>query len=331
MAKKKVEEKVEVKAEVTEAKPVEKEAKETEVIAQSAAKPHHQHRLQALNEIAQSNREERDAALAEDETTVEEDLAEASKAAAEEEPEVETKPEAEPVKRKFVVNGKEVLLTEDEIVERVQKSELVDVKLREANQLLEDARKRSLPTQERPSPLPVPPDAGNDELVSKLTAAIVRGSEEEISQALKETMGGRLAALQGLDPKQVHGQVEEAIAFNQAKALLDEPPERGGFSDILSDPMLKSQFERRENELRDAGDKRPYRELYTAIGTEIRNWRNDFIAKHTPKSGLEDRDALKRQTGVVRGAGAKLPVPPEARPKTHDEKLEGMRRARGLN
>lgn len=211
--------------------------------------------------------------------------------------------------------------------------------MREATALLEDAKRRSLPTQQPvPSPLPVPPDAGKaDELVSNLTAAIVRGSEEEISKALKDTIGGgRLAnqlttQAQGLDPRQVQGLVIETIAFNQAKQLLDEPPERGGFSDIFADPVLKSQFERRESELRDAGDQRPYRELYTAIGTELRTWRDQFVAKHAPKSGLEDRDSLKRQAGVVRGAGSRLPSPQVVAPKSHEEKLEQMRRSRGLN
>lgn len=327
MAKKKTEEKVEVKAE--EVKEV-KEPKE-EAPPEKPGKPHHQHRLQALNEIAQSNREERDAALAENEPSVEEDLAAANEAAREAEetpaaPEVPEKP-----KRKFVVDGKDVELTEEQIVEYVQKSATVDQRMREATALLEDAKKRALPTPEQHSrPLPVPPDAGKaDELVSKLTKAVLQGTEEEIAQAFKEAIGGRQT--NQLTPEQVQALTLETIAFNEAKRLLDESPERGGFNDIFSDPILKAQFQRREDELRDAGDKRPYRELYSAIGTEIRKWRDDFVTKHAPKTGLEDRDAAKRQTGVVRGAGGKLPAPPEVRAKSHDEKLEAMRRARGLN
>ena len=97
--------------------------------------------------------------------------------------------------------------------------------------------------------------------------------------------------------------------------------------------MLKGMFQRREAEYRDVQkDTRPYAELYKAIGDEIRTWRDALIAQNTPKTGLEDRDSKKATTGVVRGAGGKVPTAPlETRPKTLEEKLESMRSRRGLN
>lgn len=350
MAKKKAPEvKEEIKAE-TEAKEVKEEAE-----VKNTGKPHYKHRLEAINEIAAANRSDRDEALQENEPSVEEDIEAANREAraaevteVKEEPKVETKVET---KRKFIVDGKELELTDQEITEHVQKSATADTRLREAARLLEDVKRQRAPTptdaspasptrQNAPSNGPLPTtsvDAGQaDNLVGELTAAIVRGDQEEISQNLRKVFGTRQATVvaqqaQGLDPVQVQGLVQETIAFNQAKQLLEDPPEKGGFSDIYSDPMLKVQFERREVELRDAGDKRPYRELYTAIGTEIRKWRDDLVSKHIPKTGLEDRDSHKRQAGVVRGAGARLPSAPEVQPKTHEQKLEQMRRARGLN
>jgi hypothetical protein len=306
-------------------------------------KPHYKERLSAINEIAAQNKAAREDALNENdpnEPAVEDDVKAANEAA---QKEIEHEPEQtidkpEPAKRKFIVDGKEVELSDEEITQHVQKSATADTRLREAARLFEDAKKaapthqdvsRQLPTRETANgPLPEPSDAGHADVVGELTAALSSGDQEAVAKALNKAWSNQHS---GMTREQVQAITLETNAFLNAKKLLDEPPEKGGFSDIYSDPMLKAHFERRENELRDAGDKRPYQELYTVIGTEVRKWRDEFVAKYIPKSGLEDRDAAKRATGVVRGAGAKLTPPPAAQPQTHEQKLESMRRARGLN
>lgn len=346
MAKKKAE-KPETKVEVQEE--VKEERKEDE--PKPSGTPHYKSRLAALNEIAETNRQARAEALAENAPEEKEEQAE-------EQVEEETKQEAATVevetKRKFIIDGKEVELTDEEITQHVQKSATADTRLREAARLFEDAKKLRTPTptdvspaspthEHAPSNGPLPAssaDAGHaDQLVGEITAAIVRGDEEQISQALRKAFGGQqgaqaaqLSKAQGLEPEQVQRLVLETIAFNSAKQLLETPPEQGGFNDVWSDPLFQAQFERRESELRAAGDKRPYRELYSAIAKELRDWRDQFISKHVPKTGLEDRDSLKAKTGVVRGAGGKVPATPlVSAPKSHEEKIEAMRRARGLN
>lgn len=344
MARKKAETKPEITQEPTaevEVKEEVREVKSSEPEAPPTGKPYHRERLARINEIAKANQEARD------NENANEDVEAANEAAQEEEKEtVETRtevPEEKP-KRKFIVDGKEVELTDDEIVEHVQRSATADTRFREASRLFEEARKttptrqdasRFTPTQEHtPSPGPLPgasPDAGQtDKLVGELTTAIVGGDQEAIAKALK------LALTQpGVTPERAQAIALETNAFLQAKQLLEDPPEKGGFSDIYSDPVLKTRFESRENELRDAGDQRPYRELYSSIGTEIRKWRDDLISKHIPKTGLEDRDSLKAKTGVVRGAGGKVPSPEVTLPKSerdkHNAALESQRRARGLN
>ena len=245
-------------------------------------------------------------------------------------------------KRKFVIDGQSVELTDQEIIERVQKSSAADKRLEEATRMLEDARRATL--HPKPSePLPSASssskaDVGVDEkeLVQNVTKAVMYGDEEQVTKAFEALLskGRGTAAIQnqGLAPE-VQSYVLETLAFERGKQLLDTPKEQGGYADIWTDPMLKAMFQKREAEYRDVQkDTRPYADLYKAIGDEIRTWRDALIAQHTPKTGLEDRDKLKASTGVVRGAGGKVPSAPlESKPKTHEEKLSQMRAARGLN
>ncbi len=305
--------------------------------------PHHQKRAAAIEEIAAQNRENREepelvvdgdeiVAAPEEEIEVEEKT-ETSEIETEEKEEIPEEPE----KRKFIVDGVEKEYTDVEITAMVQKHGTADARLEEATNLLKDAQA----TQTVTPPTPEPPVSTSSEadvkesdtLAKDLTNAIVYGDEEQVAKAVEELLGkGRedtATQTQGMSPEQVQGYVDETIAFNEGKRLLDTPPDKGGYSDLWSDPVLKGEFQRRENVLRDANDPRSYVELYSHIGDEVRAWRDNLIKEHTPKTGLEDRDTAKRETGVVRGAGAKPTAPMESKPETHEEKLAKMQAARG--
>lgn len=314
-----------------------------------AAEPAHKSRFALLNEIHNSNKE-RMASEGEDEdnSNIEEPENQPDEQVEEIEKEEIKEPGKEvPVvaKRKFKIDGKEVELTEEEIIERVQKSAAADKRLEEATRMLEDARRATLaPKSSEASPSASPSskaDVGSDdkELIQNVTKAVIYGDEEQVTKAFEALLGrGRSgdAATQtkGMNsPQEIQSYVLETLAFERGKQLLETTPEQGGYADIKNDPMLFGMFQRREAELRDVHkDPRPYADLYKAIGDEIRTWKEALIAQHIPKTGLEDRDKLKATTGVVRGAGGKVPTAPlETRPKTHEEKLESMRSRRGLN
>lgn len=327
---------------VTEA-PVETKEAVADEPEKPTAEPAFKSRTNLLNEINSINKER--AAEAEE---AGEDIEQIDTAAIEKEekedsivePPKEEKKEPEAVKRKFIVDGKDVELTEEQIIERVQKSAAVDARLAEANKILEDA-KRQAATRENPKPAN-PPSAQSssqadvDDIqkdASDLAKVLIYGDEEKVSQAVAKILGnGRQQATQPqVDPRSIQTYVSETLAFERGKQLLETPPDQGGFADVWNDPVMKARFQQRENELRDSGDSRPYADLYKSIGTEIRQWRDELVKKFTPPTGLENRDELKRKTGVVRGAGGKLPAPMEAKPKTHDEILNSLRRGRGLN
>lgn len=311
------------------------------------AQPAYLQRSALLKEISDSNKER--AALeetGEPEPTPEQDAQAATQAAAELEPESETAPVVTaPTKRKFIIDGAEKEFTDEEITAYVQKHATADQRLAEATRLLGDAKRNTAAIPATPGPATPPParpssEAGVEDeqtLIKNVTKAVMYGDEEQVTSAFAALLGkGRHASMatqvQGLSPEQIQSYVVETLAFEKGKQLLETPPEQGGYADIITDPKLRGMFQAREDELRNANDRRPYAELYKAIGNEIRQWRDDLIKAHIPKTGLEDRDTAKRSAGVVRGAGGKLPATPmESKPKSHDEILAGMRATRGLN
>ena len=259
-------------------------------------------------------------------------------------PKVEEPPKPEipaVAKHKFIADGKEFELTEDEIRERIQKMESADRRLAEATRLLEDAKRQAAtPHKEPPQPPAEPSSDADAELIKSATEAVLYGDEEQVAKAFAKILSkGRTidpTPMQGMNPQQVQSYVMETLAYEKGLRLLETPPEQGGYADIYSDPVLKARFQQREAELRDVHqDKRAYADLYKSIGDEIRQWRDELIKQYVPPTGLENRDSLKAATGVVRGAGGKVPTPQVSAPKSalerHETEVERQRRARGFN
>ena len=310
--------------------------------------PHHVSRSALLKEINDTNKERSISENGEEEHT---EIPEESEEEIGEEPEEKAdveehlKEEQKPVigKHKFKIDGKEVELTEEQIIERVQKSSAADARLAEATRLLEDA-KRTAATL-RPEPSNLPPvttspvtDVGDDaKIIDNITQAVLYGDGEQVANAFKPLLGrGRQVSdlttqTQGMTAQQVQGYVAETLAFERGKQILETPADQGGYADVWSDTMLRGMFQRRENELRDSKDNRSYVDLYKAVGDEIRQWRDKLIEQYAPQTGLEGREKLKASTGIIRSAGGKVPTTAEMMPKTHEDKLDAMRQRRGLN
>lgn len=325
------------------------ETASTESETPITARPAYLSRSALLKEVSDSNKERYAAENGQEEDQTPEQETEETEN--QEEQTSETEPEAveqsqveatPPQKRKLIIDGVEKELTDDEIIALAQKAGAVDSRLAEAERIRQDAKREAATlrgaqspaaTQSYDQPATRPPAvSSSDADAAEITKTLMYGTEDQVRDAVAKLIGnGRSNQFQGMNPNQIQGLVAETLAFERAKALLDTPPEQGGFNDIYSDQMLRGLFERREAQLRDEGDKRPYQELYKSIGLEVRQWRDDLIKKNTPQTGLENRDQLKRSAGIVRGGGGKVIPPVESKPKTLDETLDGMRRARGLN
>lgn len=310
--------------------------KEDEVIS-PAPTPAYRARTALIEDIVSHNK---DLQTEQDNEEHPEDLKEEEQ----EPPKVEEPPKEEEklvVKHKFIVDGQEIELSEDEIRERIQKSSAADKRLAEATRLLEDAKKTTLHKEPPQPPAKTSSEADVDkQLVESISKAVLYGDEEQVTQAFAKILGkGRTVdptQTQGMTPQQVQSYVMETLAYEKGLRLLETSPEQGGYADIYTDPVLKARFQQREAELRDVHqDKRSYADLYKSIGDEIRQWRENLVKQYIPPTGLEDRDKLKANTGVIRGAGGKPSVPQVSAPKSalerHEEVIEQTRRARGLN
>lgn len=315
--------------------------------------PHYKSRLSLLTEINDSNRErlqEDEESGGDPEAGGEPPASETTPAEAGGEPEKEPEPEPEKpavAKRKLVIDGVEKEFTEEQIIALAQKNASADSRLAEATRILEDARKSATRTgADEPA---IPKDAGGkrqppasegvDEMVQEVTDALMYGDRDKVAESISKLLGqGRQTATPTFNPQDIRATVSETIAFERAKTALETPADQGGFADVYGDPMLRAMFERREAELRDGDpakgipkDQRPYMELYTSIATELRQWRDDLVKKHST-TGLENRDHSKRLAAVVRGGGGKPPATNAPTPiLSHDEKIAQMRKVRGLN
>ena len=302
--------------------------------------PHFKSRLSLLNEVNDSNKER-----------LEEDDESGDEPASEVEPAAVTEPEPEKpavAKRKLVIDGVEKEFTDEQIIAMAQKNGSADSRLAEATRILEDARRNTATRQGAGDPATpadagqnrqLPGSAGVDEMVQEVTDALLYGDREKVAESISKLLGqGRQPATPTFNPQDIRATVSETIAFERAKTALETPSDQGGFADVWTDPMLRAMFERREAELRDGNpskgtpkDQRPYLELYTSIATELRQWRDDLVKKHST-TGLENRDHSKRLAAVVRGGGGKPPATNAPIPiLSLDEKLAQMRKARGLN
>lgn len=321
--------------------PVQEEVNAPEEVIAPVATPAYRARTALIEDIVAHNKELREEADREEQTENTEIAEEQTETQSQENIQEPPKTEVPAVaKYNFVVDGEKLELTEDEIRERIQKSAAAEKRLAEATRLLEDAKRQAATLHEKPPQPPVKPSSETDdaEFIQSAAKALLYGDEEQVTQTIKAILGkGRSDPTQsGITPERVASYVDEKLAFRDGMRLLETPPEQGGYADVYSDPVLKARFHQREAELRDVQqDKRPYVELYKSIGEEIRAWRDNLIKQHVPQTGLEDRDTLKAATGVVRGAGGKIPAPQVSAPKSalerHEAEIDRQRRARGLN
>lgn len=158
-----------------------------------------------------------------------------------------------PAKVKIKVNGEELELTQEELIERAQKVESADRYLQEAS----EARKAAKP--------PVEPPAKKEVDYKALVRAIQVGTEEEAEAALRQLQTSQERPPAPMDD--VSRVVDERLKFQDAmKAFSTE------YADILGDPRLNSMAQQMDSEMLANGDTRSYAQRYTEIGESLRGW-----------------------------------------------------------
>ena len=226
----------------------------------------------------------------------------------------------EPRKFTIKVNGKELQLTEEELIARAQKVESADEYLR--------AAKQPAPT----APEPVVPKPSREELQRlqdeedrALVRAIQMGTEDEATAALRKI---REQSSTRLSPDDVSRTVDERLAFKSAIEKFNTD-----YKDIVSDPYLHKLARDRDSELLAAGDSRPYGERYEEIGKGIRDWVTKFKVDVQPAaSDLKAKEVKKAAAPKVpTSASAKraAPVADDDNDESPSDVIQAMREKRG--
>lgn len=239
--------------------------------------------------------------------------------------------------RTLIVDGRQVQVPVSKILDTgtraLQKEIAADLRLNQATQILEEAKRVALQPQ-APQPAPAVTDGLNEEQLAEM---IQFGTKEQAAAAIKAL---RAPAAPVINPEEIvraaQAAVAPQIAFEQGKNFATKE-----YGDLLNDPDLGAIFLNRENAMRKAGDQRGYEELYKAIGEDMR------VKFNRPKPGAAQAQAAQPSTNgrtmaEKQAAKAQAPAAPrlasqrldgdgqQPRPPTRGEVIDKMRRARAF-
>ena len=302
--------------------PTPEEIKAANAKARSVNEAHNQTRLEMLNEIADGADEHRDddyqakeesgQAGVEDEIPLQPDeeqaLAEEEARSLQTEGVDQPPAEETPKLRKIIVNGRDMWLTEEQILERAQKVESADEYLRIS---AENARKSSeLALSTKDVPVSLEKDQvraliaraamGDEEAADQLASVIARPSLPDISQ-----------------------QIDQRVSFRTELASLESEQR-----EILNDPDLGDLFRARLATLTRTAPQTPLRDAYQSIGASIRKAFPDRFKK-PGAAVLQDKATRKRSLPApVQSAGRQEPEAEEDEELSASQVIDQMARSR---
>ena len=238
-----------------------------------------------------------------------------------------TAPADEPVRHKIKVNGRELELTTEELIERAQKVEAAETYLSEAARIKREAEQQALQaqhTQQQPSHEDVA--AALREEQRALVRAIQMGTEEEAMAAIEKLQARNTPSVQA---DEITRAVDERITFNDAVTKFQTE-----FKDIVGDSTLLNVVLQRDKELLASGDKRGYWERYQEIGKQVRDWRDSLVKAATPADTKPEPDKQTRKasaTAVPAAASTKAPqaADEEEQDESMSDVIAAMAKARG--
>lgn len=241
--------------------------------------------------------------------------------------EISPPPASEPsdVKKfKIKVNGKELELTEEEVLERASKVESADEYLRIAKASAPTTQPSSLVAKAGPTEEEL--QRARDEEDRALARALQVGTEEEAVAAIRKVRAA--SAGPSVSPDDVARTVDQRLAFNTAIDQFSKD-----FPDIWKDPVLKDLAFRRDKALLAAGDSRPYLDRYTDIGKGLMEWVGNVAPKVTPADdGLDAKHALKAaapQVPITASGKQKPAAAADDKEESSSEVIANMAKSRG--
>ena len=236
-----------------------------------------------------------------------EPVAEAPVVEAAPEPVAEVAPEPAPVvKHKLKVNGRELELTTEEMIARVQKVEAADDYLKQAAQLYKTAKE--------PAPEPKAP-ASVEEDDAALARAIQTGTEQEAVEAIK-----KMRARPSASADDVLRIVNTQLAITEANRKFEAE-----YADLVKDPYLLSVVQMELQKRVQNRDPRSYQENLFEIGENLKTWK----ASLAPASAqLQEKQARKATVTVIPTAAARAAGKTEEKPESAAETIADMAKAR---
>ena len=243
----------------------------------------------------------------------------------EQDPEVPAEPEPTPApKVKIKVNGRELELTQEELIARAQKVEAADEYLRLAKERVkEPVNTPTVPSQEDLQ-------RRQDEEDQALVRALQMGTVDEATDAIRKIREQSTRANPSLSRDDVVKTFDDRLAFQTAIQTF-----RTEYKDLVADPMLHKLVLERDEQLLQQGDTRPYIERYTEIGNEIREWRNKLVKDIHPAVNADGGNTkLEKKAGApkVPTAAAGKSAPPAPQDDVDDnatDVIAAMQKSRG--
>jgi hypothetical protein len=253
-------------------------------------------------------------------------------------------PAPEPQRVRIPVLGEEREFTADQVYEAgmatLSKQSAADIRLREANALLDEAQRINEQARRgQPQPAqPQPEQRATPEEAQRLADAVIRGDRDETARAFASILDRGVSAesVRAQASQDVATQVQHALDHRDAVAQLHRD-----LPEINVDPYFRSMAANEERRLRmnDAqrGVHRSYAEVYRDVATNLNAFkaRYGFKAPSAPAAGnggstLQIRQQAKEATPapVVGSGGRPAPVAAQ-KPPSGSQVIAKMREQRG--
>jgi hypothetical protein len=204
----------------------------------------------------------------------------------EEEARVEAAEPEKPRTFKIKVNGREMELTEAEMIERAQKVESADQYLQTAAEAVRNATKPALPVQDEPA------QVEEDDLA--LARALQMGSEEDAAKAIRRIR----AKPSEVTPDVLPRLVDERLQFLKAVESFNAE-----YKDYLEVPSLRQKANEIDARLAQSEPSLPYAERLKKVGEEVKKEALSIVQKFgTPKV---DKAARKASVAPVPSAAGR--------------------------
>lgn len=249
------------------------------------------------------------------------------------------------------VDGALVTIKGSKILSQVQKDSAADYRLQLATQTLEAARRQAeaiaKPIPQGTAAAPAAPAVTPESTLSdeKLAEMLQFGGQEQAAKAIAELRKRSAPAVTLEDVKRLLAEetpriTSHEMAFQEATRFA-----KTEYADLLADPYLARLFYTEEDRLRQAGNIKPYDELYREIGDGLRkHFNRPKPTGATPPAASPTRQAAAAPVPTVaqrQAAKAAAPAAPrlasarlegggqEQKPKTREEIIKQMQESRG--